>query len=84
MSKLIDSINESNLNPNVSKYPDFKAGDSVAVHAKIKEGSKMFMPNRLSSFAGKYICELQIRLVLPPETTTTTSKSYSEKGCVTD
>ena len=48
---LIDKINESNLNPRVKDYPDFRAGDSVAVHARIKEGNK----SRIQVFQGVVI-----------------------------
>lgn len=37
---LIDVVNEKYLNPNVKNFPDFKVGDTVAVHALIKEGAK--------------------------------------------
>lgn len=44
----IDTINKENLNPEVSS---FQVGDSVRVHAKIKEGDK----ERVQVFAGTVI-----------------------------
>jgi large subunit ribosomal protein L19 len=37
---LIDSVNSDHLNKEVGNYPIFRSGDTVAVHAKITEGSK--------------------------------------------
>lgn len=48
---LIDIVNEDHKNPNVEKYPDFRTGDTVAVHAKITEGAK----SRIQIFQGVVI-----------------------------
>lgn len=45
---LIDVVNKDHLNPKVKDLPDFKAGDTVAVHTKITEGSK----SRIQIFEG--------------------------------
>ncbi|MBL6989398.1 MAG: 50S ribosomal protein L19 [Bacteriovoracaceae bacterium] len=45
---LVDVVNEDHENPNVKKYPDFRTGDTVAVHAKITEGAK----TRIQVFQG--------------------------------
>lgn len=45
---LVDQVNELHKNPNVEKLPYFKAGDTVAVHAKITEGEK----TRIQIFQG--------------------------------
>lgn len=47
MSELINLI-ESENNELRSKYPDFKAGDTINVHVKIREGSK----ERIQQFQG--------------------------------
>ena len=48
---LIDKVNSEHLNARVESYPDFRAGDTVAVHARIKEGSK----SRIQVFQGMVI-----------------------------
>lgn len=45
---LVDVVNEVNANADAAKIPEFKAGDTVAVHAKIKEGAK----TRIQVFKG--------------------------------
>ena len=45
---LVDIVNQHSSNPNVEKIPDFKAGDTLAVHAKIREGDKV----RIQVFQG--------------------------------
>lgn len=45
---LLDVVNEKYLNPNVQSYPDFRTGDTLAVHAKITEGEK----TRIQVFQG--------------------------------
>ena len=45
---LIDVVNEEYKNPSVVDYPDFRSGDTVAVHCKIREGSK----TRIQVFQG--------------------------------
>ncbi|MEK6624655.1 MAG: 50S ribosomal protein L19 [Bdellovibrionota bacterium] len=37
---LVDVVNQDHANPNVKALPDFRTGDTVAVHAFIKEGDK--------------------------------------------
>lgn len=37
---LVDVVNADHLNENFKNLPDFRAGDTLAVHAKIKEGEK--------------------------------------------
>lgn len=37
---LIDIVNADHLNPKAANIPDFKTGDTVAVHTRIKEGDK--------------------------------------------
>ena len=48
---LVDIVNKNNLNERVVNYPDFRAGDMVSVHARIKEGSK----SRIQVFQGTVI-----------------------------
>ena len=48
---LIDKVNSEHLNERVTGYPDFRAGDTVAVHARITEGSK----SRIQVFQGMVI-----------------------------
>lgn len=45
---LVDIVNADHLNKNVESYPDFRAGDTLAVHARIKEGEK----SRIQVFQG--------------------------------
>ena len=45
---LIDVVNEIHANPKAKDIPDFRTGDTVAVHAKITEGSK----TRIQVFQG--------------------------------
>lgn len=35
---LVDLVNKLHENPNVTKFPDFRTGDTVSVHVKIKDG----------------------------------------------
>ena len=45
---LIDVVNKDHLNPKVKDLPEFKSGDTVAVHTKITEGAK----SRIQIFEG--------------------------------
>ncbi len=45
---IIDVVNQDHLSKNVEKFPDFRAGDTVAVHARITEGAK----SRIQVFQG--------------------------------
>ncbi|MCY4524190.1 MAG: 50S ribosomal protein L19 [Halobacteriovoraceae bacterium] len=45
---LVDRVNQDHANNNVEKIPHFKSGDTIAVHAKIKEGNKV----RIQIFQG--------------------------------
>lgn len=45
---LIDVVNADHANKNVEKFPSFKTGDTIAVHARITEGSK----SRIQVFQG--------------------------------
>lgn len=48
---LIDVVNEKYSSENVKNFPEFRAGDTVAVHARIKEGDK----SRVQIFQGVVI-----------------------------
>lgn len=48
---LIDVVNQDHMNPNVEKFPHFRAGDAVAVHVRITEGAK----SRIQVFQGNCI-----------------------------
>lgn len=48
---LVDVVNKNYLSKNVEKFPAFKAGDTVAVSVRIKEGAK----SRLQRFEGTVI-----------------------------
>lgn len=48
---LVDVVKNDHLNKNVEKIPSFKSGDTVSVHAKIKEGDK----TRIQIFKGVVI-----------------------------
>ena len=48
---LIDIVKEKHQNQNASKIPFFKTGDTVSVHARIKEGEK----SRIQIFKGVVI-----------------------------
>lgn len=48
---LIDTVNECYVNENIKSFPEFKSGDSVAVHVRIKEGEK----SRIQIFKGVVI-----------------------------
>ena len=37
----IDRVNEHYANPKAQEMPDFRSGDTLAVHAKIREGDKV-------------------------------------------
>jgi large subunit ribosomal protein L19 len=50
---LIDVVNKKYENPNVANQPDFRTGDTIAVHVRITEGSK----SRIQVFQG--ICIAQ-------------------------
>lgn len=45
---LVDVVNADHLNPQVDQIPDFRTGDTVAVHTRIKEGDK----SRIQVFQG--------------------------------
>lgn len=45
---LVDIVNKKYLSQNVEKFPQFKAGDTVAVSVRIKEGNK----SRIQKFEG--------------------------------
>ena len=50
MSDIIKAV-EAELNQEAKTHPDFKAGDTINVHVKIKEGSK----ERIQQFQGTVI-----------------------------
>ena len=45
---LVDIVEQDHLSPLVANFPDFRSGDTVAVHARITEGSK----SRIQVFQG--------------------------------
>jgi large subunit ribosomal protein L19 len=45
---LIDVVEQKYANPNATKFPDFRTGDTVSVSVRIKEGEK----TRLQAFQG--------------------------------
>ena len=45
---LVDVVNELHANKNVETMPDFRTGDTIAVHARITEGAK----SRIQVFQG--------------------------------
>ncbi len=48
---LVDVVNKNYLSKNVEKFPKFKAGDTVSVSVRIKEGNK----SRIQKFEGTVI-----------------------------
>lgn len=40
LGKLVQMIEQKQLNPNVAKLPDFRTGDTVKIGVRIKEGEK--------------------------------------------
>ncbi len=48
---LIDVVNSQYKSKNVENFPEFRAGDTIAVHARIKEGEK----SRVQIFQGVVI-----------------------------
>jgi large subunit ribosomal protein L19 len=48
---LVDKISKKYANPNVENFPDFRPGDTIGVHVKIKEGEK----TRIQLFKGTCI-----------------------------
>ncbi len=48
---LLDVVDKDNFSKNVEKFPDFKTGDTIAVHGKIKEGNR----SRIQIFQGTVI-----------------------------
>lgn len=48
---LIDVVNAIHSRPEVNNFPEFKTGDTVAVHARITEGAK----SRIQIFQGVVI-----------------------------
>lgn len=47
----VDMVKKDHLNPRVEKDPNFRTGDEVAVHTRIKEGDK----SRIQIFSGQVI-----------------------------
>lgn len=45
---LVDVVNEEYKNKNVETFPEFRTGDSLAVHTKVREGNKV----RIQVFKG--------------------------------
>ena len=45
---LVDIVNQDHLNPKAKDLPDFRSGDTIAVHTKITEGAK----SRIQIFEG--------------------------------
>lgn len=45
---LLDVVNDYYANPKIKEMPDFRSGDTLAVHAKIREGDKV----RIQVFEG--------------------------------
>ena len=45
---LVDLVNKNHFNKNVETFPEFKAGDTVSVSVRIKEGNK----SRIQKFEG--------------------------------
>lgn len=45
---LVDVVNQDHVNKRVETYPDFRPGDTVAVHTRITEGDK----SRIQVFQG--------------------------------
>jgi large subunit ribosomal protein L19 len=48
---LVDLVNKNYANPNVSKFPEFRTGDTVSVSVRITEGNK----TRIQLFQGTCI-----------------------------
>jgi len=48
---LIDVVNQDHANERVGKYPDFRSGDTIVVHARVTEGAK----SRIQVFQGTVI-----------------------------
>lgn len=48
---LVDRVNADHLNANVESLPEFRSGDTIAVHVRIQEGSK----SRIQVFQGTCI-----------------------------
>ena len=48
---LVDQVNKNYFNKNVEKFPAFKAGDTICVSVRIKEGNK----SRIQKFEGTCI-----------------------------
>jgi large subunit ribosomal protein L19 len=48
---LIDVVNEKHANPNATKFPAFRTGDTIEVGVRIKEGEK----TRIQTFTGTCI-----------------------------
>ena len=51
MQNIVDIVKEDHRNPKVADHPDFRSGDTVAVHSKIREGEK----SRIQIFQGVVI-----------------------------
>ncbi len=48
---LVDQVNKDHENPNMSKFPEFRTGDTVSVSVRIQEGAK----TRIQLFEGTCI-----------------------------
>jgi large subunit ribosomal protein L19 len=48
---LLDVVKADHQNPNAANHPNFKSGDTVSVHSRIKEGEK----SRIQIFKGTVI-----------------------------
>jgi large subunit ribosomal protein L19 len=48
---LVDLVNKNYANPNVSKFPEFRTGDTISVSVRITEGAK----TRIQLFQGTCI-----------------------------
>ena len=53
---LIDIVNQDHQNDRDKTYPEFRSGDTVAVHARITEGSK----SRIQIFKGVVIAQKEV------------------------
>ena len=69
----IKLVEQSFANEKVASYPDFKAGDTITVSYRIKEGDK----ERLQKFKGVVI---QLRGATPQTKTFTVRKVYNGIG----
>lgn len=56
MKTLVETVNEIHAKADIDKIPAFKAGDTIAVHAKITEGAK----TRIQIFQGVCIAMKEV------------------------